>query len=134
MKSIIFLSLALIGNTLVADERDALIAKLQAEIFTLKAELLATKQPAAIESKIVMETISGCEACERWWAAERMELIRVGWQVERAQVQPRRGKLYPRWRVCIGDSCQEVDNARSIMPRLRQIVDARNKRVLKVFE
>lgn len=133
MRSIIFLAVALIGNTLIADERDDLIKQLRLEILTLKAEILSLKQPV-VESKIVMESISGCDACERWWSTERMDLIRVGWQVERAQVQPRRGKLYPRWRVCIGDSCQEVDNARSIMPRLRQIVEARSKRVLELFE
>ena len=130
MRSIVFLIFALIGNTLFAqvDTRDSLIAQLRAEIAALKAEIALMQQPTTVESKIVMESIPGCEACERWWASERIELIRAKWVVERVLVNPARGRLYPRWRVCIGDSCQEIENTRSIIPRLRQIVEARKPR------
>lgn len=129
MRSIVFLILALIGNTLFAqvDTRDSLIAQLRAEIAALKAEIVSMRQPI-VESKIVMESIPGCEACERWWASERIELIRAKWVVERVLVNPARGRLYPRWRVCIGDSCQEIENTRTIIPRLRQIVESRKPR------
>lgn len=135
MRSIVFLALTLISNMLFAqvDTRDSLIAQLRAEVAALKAEILAMKS-TAIESKIVMESIANCEACERWWATERLDLMRVSWKVERVQVKPVSGRLYPRWRVCIGDSCQEVDNARSIMPRLRAIVEARQKRSWELFQ
>lgn len=133
MRSIIFLAVALISNTLIADERDDLIKQLRLEIYTLKAEILLLKQPA-IESKIVMESIPGCVACDSWWFTERPQLIRAKWAVSRVEVQPKLGKLYPRWRVCIGDACQEIENTRSIIPRLKQIIDSRSKRTLELFQ
>ena len=135
MREIVFLAAVLLGNTLAsADERDILIAQLRAEISALKVEIATMRQPTTIESKIVMESIVGCDACDRWWAGERMELQRAKWQVQRVEVQPRSGKLYPRWRVCIGDACEEVENTRSIIPRLRQIIDNRQKRSWELFQ
>lgn len=134
MRSIIFLAVALIGNTLIADERDDLIKQLRLEIYTLKAEILLLKQPV-IESKIVMESIANCDSCDRWFTgAEPVQLQAVGWKVDRVKVQPRAGKLYPRWRVCIGDACQEIENTRSIMPRLREIVDRHQRQRWELFQ
>lgn len=90
---------------------DQRVAELEAKLEALKqcdCTCECGKVKAAPIAKLVMVSISGCPACDQWWALEGPRYQSSGWALEHTTERPRQGKLYPYWRVCIGDSCEEV--------------------------
>ena len=114
---------------------EGLIRRLEAKIQVLEQENAdlrdqlrsrdSSKQPtpAIVQtSKITMQSIPNCTACEHWYATERPKLVAVGWTVDRETVTTWPvGRVFPRWRVCTGNACIEIENCSSnqFMARLR---------------
>lgn len=105
------------------------IRLLEQENADLRAQLRArdtSKQPEPAEAKITMQSIPGCTACDQWFASEKPKLTAVGWIVDRETVKTwPAGRMFPRWKVCTGKSCIEIENcnASQFMNRLRVFVE-----------
>lgn len=94
-------------------ELEARVKELEAENAALKAKPCdcgceCGKAKQAPTAKLVMVSMPGCPACDLWWSSERLRYEASGWSVEHTSEQPKRGKLYPYWRLCIGDQCTEI--------------------------
>lgn len=131
--------LCLLANTLTAQDPNTTLpadckcqcncaerlAKLEARIAALEG-----KKAAALESKVVVECLvddygnSTCKFCEAWWnGPDPAALRQQGWKVEKALIVggvP--GKFYPRWRVCVGDSCTFIEYTKDFLGELRKRV------------
>lgn len=81
-----------------------------------------------ITCKIVMETIDGCDSCKNWWNGTDPEtLFDQGWAVRKRRVTPRPGKFYPRWLVCMGNQCTEIEYTPNFLKELANVVEAREQ-------
>lgn len=115
-------------------ELEAKVAALEAENATLKAKPCdcgceCGKVKQAPTAKLVMVSMPGCPACDLWWSSERLRYEASGWSVEHTSEQPKRGKLYPYWRLCIGDQCTEISwlPFSQLDDRVRALLDRRAK-------
>lgn len=149
MRPIVFLVLALATSQLVAQdgffsgpqiaegaarsfaELEKRVAELEAENAALKAKPCdcgceCGKVKQAPTAKLVMVSMPGCPACDLWWSTEQPRYAASGWVQERVTEQPKRGKLYPYWRLCIGDNCTEINwlPFKQLDAKVQAIVDA----------
>lgn len=120
-------------------ELEAKLEKAQQEINELKALVSTLKGEAKLAAvttpKIVEEMLvdaygeSICPGCEAWWTGpEPKDLRAKGWIVEKVAIdRPIRGKLYPRWRVCIGDECGFIEFTKDFKSALQAHLDSRKK-------
>lgn len=87
-----------------------------------------TSQPAS-QWKIVMESIPNCNGCK--WADEnqRPQCIASGWQWETKHLAgPEPGKIYPRYLICDGNTCEAIDLDRFVnefYPKLQALLARR---------
>ena len=77
----------------------------------------AASKPYAV---VTIESLPGCEPCERWKAKEWKELVAVGWTVIETSLTSSRSA--PFFRICIGDKCYSHSGFMS-HGALRSIVD-----------
>jgi hypothetical protein len=74
---------------------------------------------------ITIETLPGCQPCQRWKAKEAKELRANGWTVIEAPLTSSRSAPY--FRICIGDKCYSHSGFMSHSV-LRSIIDKTNSK------
>jgi hypothetical protein len=74
---------------------------------------------------ITIETLPGCQPCQRWKAKEAKELRANGWTVTEAPLTSSRSAPY--FRICIGDKCYSHSGFMSHSV-LRSIIDKTNSK------
>lgn len=82
----------------------------------------STLKPYAV---ITIETLPGCQPCQRWKAKEAKELRANGWTVIEAPLTSSRSAPY--FRICIGDKCYSHSGFMSHSV-LRSIIDKTNSK------
>ncbi len=69
---------------------------------------IAATPPVILETKIVMESIDGCDGCKQWLRSDGIDLLEAGWTLAVKKVEPVVDEKYPRWRVCIDGECGRI--------------------------
>lgn len=108
------------------------LTRLDKENEALRAQLRerdAAKQPTPA-NKIVMESIDNCDACVQSDAKDAPRYRASGWLWETVKVRAAPGRMYPRYRVCIGDTCEivEIRNLSELDGKIQQLLDRRKTR------
>lgn len=118
--------------------QDRTIQELRDIIHKLEAKLA---EPPAVEpsvvpaaapasapvAKITMESIDNCRACMVSDAKDAPRYRAAGWVWETVKVRAMPGRMYPRYRVCLGDMCEvvEIRNLSELDPKIRALLDRR---------
>lgn len=121
----------LIGNLreIIGGLEQDLDAAADREMALLEKLLRFEKNEPTPAAKITMESIDRCPACVASDANDRPRYERAGWVWETVKVFAAPGRMYPRYRVCIGDTCEvvEIRNLSELDGKIQALLDRRKR-------